>query len=152
MGALEDHHPWRGEVRLRVPSGETRPFLLRLDPVVSGQDIHLGYVLIGNDLSDLRAAEVARRQFQDSLSAEARLLLVPADLEGDRLFPELLTGILGNAQLAAREVRNTLEVGQVPAILCNLHASVARTTELLEHLMWYEASGGADPSRLPPRH
>ena len=152
LGALEDHHPWRGEVRLRVPSGETRPFLLRLDPVVSGQDIHLGYVLIGNDLSDLRAAEVARRQFQDSLSAEARLLLVPADLEGDRLFPELLTGILGNAQLAAREVRNTLEVGQVPAILCNLHASVARTTELLEHLMWYEASGGADPSRLPPRH
>ena len=152
LGALEDHHPWRGEVRLRVPSGETRPFLLRLDPVVSGRDIHLGYVLIGNDLSDLRAAEVARRQFQDSLSAEARLLLVPADLEGDRLFPELLTGILGNAQLAAREVRNTLEVGQVPAILCNLHASVARTTELLEHLMWYEASGGADPSRLPPRH
>ena len=152
LGALEDLHPWRGEVRLRVPSGETRPFLLRLDPVVSGHDIHLGYVLIGNDLSDLRAAEVARRQFQDSLSAEARLLLVPADLEGDRLFHDLLASILGNAQLAAREVRNTLEVGQVPAILCNLHASVARTTELLEHLMWYEASGGADPSRLPPRH
>lgn len=152
LDALEAHYPWRGEVNLPLPTGQARPYLLRLDPVVSTHELHLGYVLIGNDLSDLRAAEAARRQFQDSLSAEARLLMVPADLEGDRLSHALLAGILGNAQLAAREVRNTLEVGQVPTILCNLHASVARTTDLLEHLMWYEAGGGADPTRLPPRH
>ncbi len=151
-GALEARVPWRGEVDLRLPSGEKRPYLLRLDPVLSGHAIHLGYVLIGNDLSDRKAAEVARRQFQDNLSAEARLLLIPDDLVSDRLSQDLLAGILGNAQLAAREVRNTLEVGQVPAILCNLHASVARTTELLEHLMWYEASDAADAPRLPPRH
>ena len=151
-GALEERAPWRGEVDLRLPNDEKRPYLLRLDPVVSGHAIHLGYVLIGNDLSDRKAAEVARRQFQDNLSAEARLLLIPDDLVSDRLSQDLLAGILGNAQLAAREVRNTLEVGQVPAILCNLHASVARTTELLEHLMWYEASDAADAPRLPPRH
>ena len=152
MGALEELYPWRGEVVIRLPNGQARPFLLRLDPVVSAHDSHLGYVLVGNDLSDLKAAEVARRQFQDSLSAEARLLLVPADLETDHLFHDLLADILGNAQLAAREVRNTLEVGQVPTILCNLHTSVVRTTELLEHLMWYEASGVANTSRLPPCH
>ena len=151
-GALEERAPWRGEVDLRLPNDEKRPYLLRLDPVVSGHAIHLGYVLIGNDLSDRKAAEVARRQFQDNLSAEARLLLIPDDLVSDRLFRDLLAGVLGNAQPAAREVRNTLEVGQVPAILCNLHASVARTTELLEHLLWYEASDAADAPRLPPRH
>lgn len=138
---LTQQRPWRGEVRLRTLDGLERNLLLRLDPVVSATTGMMGYVMICNDLSEHKAAELAQRRFEESLDAQCKLLARSVGHQADGLFHDLLSSILGNAQLAALENRSLLEVNQVPRILDNLYASLERTTELLEHLIWYEESG-----------
>jgi len=144
--------PWRGEARLRTPDGLERSFLLRIDPVALATTGTLGFVMICHDLSEQQAAERAQRRFEESLEAQSKLLSRSVGHQADGLFHDLLSSILGNAQLAALEHRSPLEVHQVPRILDNLYASLERTTELLEHLMWYEESGGSQGNAPTANH
>ena len=49
--------PWRGEATLADASGAPRPLLVRADPVISGPDRVLGFVLLFTDLADQKRAE-----------------------------------------------------------------------------------------------
>ena len=48
-----------------------------------------------------------------------------------------MTSLVGNAQLAALEITENPDMARVPEMLEGVQSSVSRTTELLEHLMWY---------------
>jgi hypothetical protein len=133
----ENRRPWRGETKLHCAEGGVRPFLVRADPVLSSPQKTLGFVFIFNDLSERKAAEDARRGFQRGIMEQHRMVTVPVDSEDDLRLRDLLASILGNAQLAALEISDNLDVTEVPAMLESVQASVARSNELLEHLLWY---------------
>lgn len=137
---LRDDTPWRGEVVLASLGGTARPFVVRGEAVYASLDRKLGYILTFEPTSDRKIAEAARRQFQDGMID--RRLLRPArlDLGGDRDYQDALTTVIENAQLAALEVTYGIDAGEMPRILESLRTSVARTADLIEHLIWH-ASG-----------
>ncbi len=142
LQALRGHRrPWRGETSLRTADGP-RPFLVRADPVLSSPHQTLGFVFIFNDLSARKAADDARRRFQERIVEQHRMVSIPLRSKTDLRFRDLLSSIVGNAQLAALEITDNLDVAQVPRMLASVQSSIARTTELLEHLVWY-----ANPER-----
>ncbi len=66
--------PWRGEALLESRKGLSRPFLLRADPVMSSPDRVLGFVVLFTDLTERKAAETARRHFQDDIFRRQQML------------------------------------------------------------------------------
>ena len=50
--------------------------------------------------------------------------------------------MVGNAQLAALEITDGVDLTRMPAMLESVRTSVARAAELLEHLIWYGAQDG----------
>jgi len=133
----ELHRPWRGEVLLGTGDADPRPFRIRADPVLSSPSQILGYVFIFNDLRERRAADEARRRFQADVLRRHRMLDLPVDTPRDLRFRDLMTSLVGNAQLAALEITENPDMARVPEMLEGVQSSVSRTTELLEHLMWY---------------
>ena len=101
----------------------------------------LGFVILFNDLSERKAAEEARRRFQHGIMDRHRMLTTPLDSKSDLIFRDLMASIIGNAQLAALEISDNLDVGLVPDLLNSVQSSVARTTDLIEHLLWYGTRG-----------
>jgi hypothetical protein len=143
---------WRGEVRMRTgpPAGsacglpdEHRPLLVRADPVFSAPDRVLGFIFLFTDLAERKLAEAARRRFQDGV-VEGGRRVKPGRLDGrsDLLFRNLLNTVVENAQLAALEITDGVEVSRMPAMLDSVRASVTRTAEVLEHLIRHAAPGG----------
>ena len=63
---VEHGRAWRGEVRLTGGAGD-RPLLVRADPVFSSPGRALGLVLLLTDITEQRAAEAARRRFQEGV-------------------------------------------------------------------------------------
>lgn len=135
---------WRGEQCL-IAGGEPRPMMLRADPVFSSPDHVLGFVLLLNDLTERRAADQARRQFQEDIVDRHRIANVPLDSNDDLVFRNLLSSVVGNAQLAALEIADGVDLAQVPAMLESVQSSVERAAELLERLVWH--ASGSDPKR-----
>ena len=88
---------WRGEVRLRGASSENKPVLVRADPVLSTPDRVLGFVLLFTDLSDRKAAEAARREFQDGILQSYRQLAARLNSEAGLKFHNLLSNVVENA-------------------------------------------------------
>jgi light-regulated signal transduction histidine kinase (bacteriophytochrome) len=141
----EAHRSWHGEVLLD-PQGEgDRPFLVRADPILSAPDETLGFVLIFNDLGARKAADEARRRFQENILEQHRIIRIPVASKEDLVLRDLMVSLVGNAQLAALEITDHLEVSQVPDMLASLQSSVARTTELLQHLAWYTSRSSGGP-------
>jgi signal transduction histidine kinase len=137
---------WRGEVRLASSMAPGRPLLVRGDPVLSAPQEALGFVLLLTDLGERKAAEDARRRFQVGVVERHRMAVRPLDGEADLRRRDLLATLIGNAQLAALEITDGPDLERVPEMLESIQASVDRTTELLEHLLWYSAPrlpGGA---------
>jgi len=48
-----------------------------------------------------------------------------------------MSAVVENAQLAALEITDRVDVERMPELLESVKLSVARTGELLEHLIWY---------------
>lgn len=130
---------WRGEVHLTTGDVVTRPFLVRADPVFSSPDQVLGFVLILTDLSERKSAENARYRVQAGLLEQQKLMRQQLQWSADPQYRELLASIVGNAQLAALEVTDAVDLGRVPELVDAVQASVQRTTQLLEQLAWYSA-------------
>ena len=68
------------------------------------------------------------------------LVLVAASYFGLSLEQAVLATIVENAQLAALEITYGVDADDMPRMLDAVRASVARTSDLLEHLLWH-ASG-----------
>ena len=143
--ALEElvHHrrPWRGELDVRTETGALRPLLVRGDPVFSSPDHVLGFVVLFNDLSQRREAEAARRRFQESLVDQRRMSSVRLDSKTDLVYRNILSSAIGNAQLAALEITDSVDTTRMPELLDSIGASLARTDRLLQLLLWH-ANGG----------
>lgn len=140
---FDQRRAWRGEVQLQA-SDQTLPVMLRADPVFSAPDIVLGYVLLFTDLTDRRYAETARRQFQEEIVDRHRVPAVPLDSRNALTYRRLLASVVGNAQLAALEITEGVELAQVPFMLDSIQTSVDRAAELLERLVWHAAGSSRD--------
>jgi hypothetical protein len=128
---------WRGEARLKGGKGSDRPLMVRADPVFASPDRVLGFVLLFADLSQQKAAETARRRFQESVIDRHQALTVPLDSRGDLIYRNLMSSVVGNAQLAALEITDGVDVATMPGMLESVQASVLRSSELLEKLIWH---------------
>lgn len=139
--------PWRGEIGLAGRSGETRSLLVRADPVLSAPDRVLGYVLLFADLTERRAAESARRRFQEEVVEQHRPMTTRLDSKSDLLYRRVLSTVVSNAQLAALEITDGVDPARMPEMLESVQASVTRTAELLQHLVWHSTHSSEDEPR-----
>jgi len=126
--------PWRGEARLFDVNGEIRPLLVRADPVLSTPDRTLGFVLLFTDLTERKRAEAARRRFQESVLQTHRTRSGTIDNAADLRFQTLLSGLVENAQLAALEITDAVDLSHMPEKLESVRLSVARAAEALARL------------------
>ena len=145
---LRTRSPWRGEVEIKTESGETRPFLIRADPVFSSPERVMGFVLLFTDLTEINAAEAARRRFQEGVIERHRAMTLRLDSTSDLVYRNLLLSVVENAQLAAMEITDGVDLSRMPEMLEGVRASVGRTAELLEHVLWHatRAAESEDPS------
>lgn len=142
---LENRQSWSGEVRLADDETAGKPMLVRADPVFSAPDRVLGFVFLFNDLGERKAADAARKRFQDVIAESHRTRAGWLDRHADMVFQAILASLVENAQLAALEIAEGVEVGRMPAMLESVRASIARTTEVLEMLARHH--GVAKPDR-----
>ncbi|MFY7962452.1 MAG: hypothetical protein ACOVVK_20410, partial [Elsteraceae bacterium] len=56
----------------------------------------------------------------------------------------LMSSIIENAQLAALEITDVEEPDRMAEMLESVRSSVARTAEVLEHLVWHSEPRGKD--------
>jgi light-regulated signal transduction histidine kinase (bacteriophytochrome) len=141
---LGQRRTWRGEVQLEAAPGTARPLMVRADPVFAAPDRVLGFVLLFSDLSERRTAEAARRRFQEAIVERHQVMTVPLDSKADLVYRDLLSSVVGNAQLAALEIADGVDLAHLPEMLESVRASVARTAELLEHLIWHATREAKD--------
>jgi chemotaxis family two-component system sensor kinase Cph1 len=137
---------WRGEVQMVGEDGSLRPLLVRADPVLASAERVLGFVLLFTDLSGRKEAEAARRRFREGAIERHPVMSVPLDSKADLIYRNLLSEVVGNAQLAALEVTDGEDLQRMPEMLDSIRASVARTAELLEHLIEHASLGEEDDS------
>ena len=102
--------------------------------VLSSPERVLGFVLMFTDLTERKAAEVARRRFQEGILQSNRKLANRIDSQADLVFQNLMSAIIENAQLAALEITDGTDPTGMPTLLESVRNSVARTVEVLEHL------------------
>nr|WP_281419428.1 GAF domain-containing protein [Falsiroseomonas tokyonensis] len=143
---LENRRSWRGEVRLADGQGPGggRPVLVRADPVFSAPDRVLGFVFLFNDLVERKAADAARRRFQAGIEEGSRRPAGRLDSQADLDFQAILASVVENAQLAALEIAEGVDVARMPDLLESVRASVSRTAVVLETLIRHG-------SVVPPR-
>ncbi len=146
---LENRRNWRGEVRIRTAEGPPRPMLVRADPVFSAPERVLGFVFLFTDLTERKAADAARRRFQEGILHQQHPRPGRLDSEADLVFRSLLSTVVENAQLAALEITDGVDVARIPDMLESVRASAARTAEVLEHLIRHaaRAAGPSGPGR-----
>jgi len=133
---LAQREPWRAEVWLEM-DGHKKPLLLRADPVFAGADTILGFVILFTDLTERKAADAARSRFQEGIIERHRMVDVRLDSSDDLIFQNLLSAIVDNAQLAALEITDGVDLARMPDMLESVHTSVTRSTEVLEQLIWH---------------
>ena len=126
--------PWRGEALLESGKGMSRPFLLRADPVMSSPNRVLGFVVLFTDLTERKAAETARRHFQDDIFRRQQMLQSRIGSESDVTYRDLMSTVIENAQLAALEITDGLDGKMMPEMLESVNHSVGRAAEVLEQL------------------
>ena len=139
--------PWRGEALLESGKGLSRPFLLRADPVMSSPNRVLGFVLLFTDLTESKAAETARRHFQDDIFRRQQMLQSQIGSGSDVTYRDLMSTVIENAQLAALEITDGVDGKRMPEMLESVNNSVGRAAEVLEQL-----SAHARSSRPPKLH
>ena len=136
-GMLEHWRSWRGEVSLKTAPDVVRPLALRADPVLASSERVLGFVLLFTDLGDQRAAESARRRFQEGIVERHWVTAVRMDSKADLIYRDLLSSVVDNAQLAALEITDGVDPGHMPDMLQSVQSATSRSAELLAHLVWH---------------
>lgn len=134
---LQHWRPWRGEVGLALERGTVHPLALRADPVLAAPDRLLGFVLLFTDLTQQRAAEAARRRFQEGIIERHWVAALNMDSQADLLYRELLASVVENARLAALEITDGVDPAEMPEVLQSVQSATTRSAELLAHLVWH---------------
>lgn len=142
---LAERRIWRGEVRLKTGDGAPVPLLVRADPVFSAPDRVLGFVFLFTDLTERKAAESARRRFQESIVDQHEMRARALDSNAHLVYQTLLSSVVENAQLAALEITDGVDTARMPELLESVRSSVARTAEVLEDLIWHARTAGHRP-------
>jgi light-regulated signal transduction histidine kinase (bacteriophytochrome) len=137
LDLMERQIPWREEIALLGDRNSARPLLVRGDPVCSPPGRVLGFVLLFTDLTEHKAAEAARRRFQERILEENRRIAGRLNSKSDLVFQHLLSSVVENAQLAALEIADGVDTARMPELLDCVRTSVTRTTGVLEHLIWH---------------
>jgi PAS domain-containing protein len=132
---IELRRSWRGEVSIEVERGEDRPMLLRADAVSSAPGKLLGFVLLFTDSSEQRSAALARRRFQEEIVEGHRTTAVRISGGDDSAYQSLLSAVVENAQLAALEITDRVDVARMPEMLESVKLSTTRAEKILEHLL-----------------
>lgn len=132
---LANKRAWRGEVTVPRRDGAPRPAMVRADPVFAGPDHLLGFVLLFTDLTERKAAQSARRRFQEGIVEGHRIGKGPLDSKEEVVFQGLLASVVENAQLAALEIADRADLARMPDLLESVRGSVRRAAELLRHLI-----------------
>ena len=127
---------WVGEADIRGGNNARIPVVVRADTVFVGDRL-LGYVFHFTDLTHSRKAEAARRQFQQMISGDRRLAGLEFGVSSSILYRNLLTTIVSNAQLAALEITDDVDVDRIPERLDHIRQSTERSARLLEHTIWH---------------
>ena len=135
---------WRGEVALRANG---TPLLLRADPVFSSPGRVTGFVLMFTNLIQQKAAEAARQSFQDRI-IERGMAARRIDPQADVQMQSLFASVVENAQLAALEITDGVDLADIPEMLESVRASVTRTRRALDHLIWHANSLAAQEGGL----
>ncbi len=143
---VNDRRAWRGEILLQQFGSGTTPLLLRADPVFTSRERILGFVLMFTDLTERKAAEIARRRFQEGVLEQSRPMPGLLDSKADLVFRNLLSALVENAQLAALEIADGVDPTRMPEMLEAVRASVTRTAEVLGYLVWHATRGDRDRS------
>ena len=141
---LEKRRNWRGEVRIRAAEG-LRPMLVRADPVYSAPERVLGFVFLFTDLTERKAADAARRRFQEAILRDQQPKPGRLESKADLVFRALLSTVVENAQLAALEITDGVDVARIPEMLDGVRASAARTAAVLEHLIRNAVRASGEP-------
>jgi chemotaxis family two-component system sensor kinase Cph1 len=136
MELIRQRRSWRGEVQFAAESG-ARTLLLRADPVLSAPGRVLGFVLLFIDVTERKAVEAARRRLQDGIIKSHEIKSLRLDSDSDVEYLNLLSSLVGNAQRAALEITDGVDLARVPEMLDSIRSSITRTAELLEHLIWH---------------
>ncbi|EXJ15532.1 hypothetical protein D779_1274 [Imhoffiella purpurea] len=134
---VERQRPWRGELCLKTRDSALSRFMVRADPVFSSPGRVLGYVLIFSDFPGRSVVEEARRRFQEGLEQRRSSIESAIGSGAEGPYRDLLCSIVGNARLAESEVVGGMDQDRIPAVVDGVNDSVARTAELLEHLVRY---------------
>lgn len=137
---------WRGEIALETVPGQHRPLLVRADPIISSPGNVLGFVVLFIDLSERRAAEYARQHLQEKIIDRTRLLQGRMDTREDLVYRNLMNSIVENAQLAAMDIADGVDVQTMPQVLETIEVSIERASQLLEHLVLH-----AEELERPPK-
>ncbi len=132
--------PWRGEVTVRA---NQRPMLVRADPVLSSPGQAAGFVLLFTDLTQQKAAETARQSFQERIIERGRLES-RFDPMADVQMQNLFASVVENAQLAALEITDGVDLAEIPQMLDSVRASVGRAKRALDHLIWHANSANEE--------
>jgi light-regulated signal transduction histidine kinase (bacteriophytochrome) len=146
QGLVADNQSWRAEVTLKDRLGQGRPLSVRADAVFSTPDRVLGFVLLFTDLAERKAAAAARRRFQERTMDQTRTLTAPLDSSRDLIYRNLMSGIVENAQLAALEISDAIDLERVPDMLDNVQNSISRSALLLEYLIGHAAREDDGPA------
>ncbi len=136
-GLVAHRRTWRGEVYLQGQRAEAQPLLVRADPVYAAADRVRGFVLLLTDNTEQKAAASARRRFQAGIIERHRLVSGQIGSNTDPIYHNLMSAVVENAQLAALEITDRADVERMPEMLESVRVSVARTAEVLEHLIWH---------------
>jgi nitrogen-specific signal transduction histidine kinase len=134
---ISHRRTWRGEVNLQTHRAAVQSLLVRADPVYATADRVRGFVLLLTDNTEQKAAAAARQRFQEGLIERHRLVSGQIGSKTDLVYHTLMSAVVENAQLAALEITDRADVESMPQMLESLRASVARTAEVLEHLIWH---------------
>ena len=128
---------WHGSATL-----DSRPVLIRADAVFATSRQVLGYVILLTDISDRQMAENARSRFPQQTIEKIKGQGQSSTLgeNSKALYESLLEVVVENAQLAAIEITDGIDVKRIPAMLEGVEASMSRTSTLIGNLIHHAES------------
>ncbi len=130
MALLQRQQPWHGSATL-----DGRQVLIRADAVIKNGNRLLGYVILLTDISDRQMADNARRRFPKNTLDQIGDISDDIDGPSKLLYESLLQAVVENAQLAAMEITDGIDVKRIPTMLEGVEASVTRTSKLIGDLI-----------------
>jgi chemotaxis family two-component system sensor kinase Cph1 len=134
---VRERRGWTGEVAIERRDGVPTPILVRADAVFAQHQRLLGFVLLFADQTDRKAAEAARQRFQEAVIERRRPIPPLLGSKADLRFRKILNTVVENAQVAALETTESMDLSRIPVILEAVRLSVARTAKMLGYLIWH---------------